>query len=310
MRQNSFTAFAKQCRGGNINQLDHSTVTLDDVDCMNTVGGAAYTVISRDERTVSLIISATEDMTNRTRIQDQPCKPRGAGIVDSVSSASITSQLERNTLAMESLFVILDPIHFQRGRGRGGRGGGQRGGQAGTNVRGRGGGRGDSDSTGIRRDGSNAVPALDQLEGQAGETVPVRKRFRAGVFRTPGLIGRGIDGTLTRREAEAVELLRMPLEEDLPPQEEQQQQQQSEVVAMLAAMQRQIQQQQQIAVLVGREWAREQQTRENDDELSNRMEGMRGLWVGASDKDDDNDDEGWREGEMVVAKKSAKKAQK
>lgn len=102
----------------------------------------------------------------------------------------------------------------------------------------------------------------------------------------------------------------MSLEEDLPPQEEQQQQQQSEVVALLAAMQRQIQQQQQIAVLVGREWAREQQTRENDDELSNRMEGMRGLWVGASDKDDDDDDEGWREGEMVVAKKSAKKAQK
>lgn len=28
----------------------------------------AYTVISRDERTVSLIVSATEDMTNRTRI--------------------------------------------------------------------------------------------------------------------------------------------------------------------------------------------------------------------------------------------------
>lgn len=113
MRQNSFTAFAKQCRGGNIDHLNHGTVTLDDVDCMNTIGSAAYTVISRDERTVSLIISATEDMTNRTRIQDQPCKPRGAGIVDSISSASITSQLERNTLAMESLFVILDPIHLR-----------------------------------------------------------------------------------------------------------------------------------------------------------------------------------------------------
>lgn len=78
------------------------------------------------------------------------------------------------------------------------------------------------------------------MEGQAGETVPIRKRFRAGVFRALGLVGRGIDGTLTRREAEAVELLRMPLEEDLPPQEEQQQQQQqqqqSEVVALLAAM--------------------------------------------------------------------------
>lgn len=112
MRQNSFTAFAKQCRGSNINHLDHGTVTLNGVDFMN-IGGAAYTVVSRDERTVSLIVSATEDMTNRTRIQDQPCKPRGAGIVDSISSASITSQLERNNLAMESLFVILDPIHFR-----------------------------------------------------------------------------------------------------------------------------------------------------------------------------------------------------
>lgn len=67
------------------------------------------------------------------------------------------------------------------------------------------------------------------------------------------------------------------MEEDLPPQGEQQpqqrqQQQQSEVVTLLAAMRQQIQQhqQQQIEVLVGRERAREQQTGEDDEELSQR----------------------------------------
>ncbi|KAL7899851.1 hypothetical protein HDV64DRAFT_277473 [Trichoderma sp. TUCIM 5745] len=80
-------------------------------------------------------------------------------------------------------------------------------------------------STDSRRDGSNAIPALGQLEGQAGETVSLRKRFREGAFRSPDYSGRGPGGTLTRREFLAVGTLRWPLEEILPPQEEQQQQQ-------------------------------------------------------------------------------------
>ncbi|KAM0521271.1 hypothetical protein ACHAPE_002747 [Trichoderma viride] len=220
----------------------------------------------------------------------------------------------------------------KRGRGRG-RGGGRGRGQAGGNTRGGGG----SGPTGNHRDGSNAVPASDQVEGQAGEVPRPRMRWpHGGVYRIPGHPGSGRDGTLTRKEVSAARLLGLPLDEYVPPQEEeeqqpqqQQQQQQAEVAALQETLQQMRQQMQQMQEQhqhqhqqqqhqhqqeIAGVRARERHTREVDEDLSNRMEEMGGLYKGPSE-DEEEDEEEWREGEVVVfektkAKKGAEEPQK
>ncbi|GFP54454.1 hypothetical protein TASIC1_0004007800 [Trichoderma asperellum] len=118
------------------------------------------------------------------------------------------------------------------GSGDGGGGGGGRGGRGNGRIGGAEGGRGRGGSSSIdnRRDGSDAIPALGQSEGQAGEAIPPRRRrkARSGVYRTTGIVGQGRDGCLCRKQCEHAFALGLSVEEDLPPQEQQQQLQQQQ----------------------------------------------------------------------------------
>ncbi|PON20743.1 hypothetical protein TGAM01_v210344 [Trichoderma gamsii] len=61
IRRGAYQAFTCACRGGNINDLDYENTTFDDVDRTDSCGGAARAFISRDERTVSLVVGAADE---------------------------------------------------------------------------------------------------------------------------------------------------------------------------------------------------------------------------------------------------------
>ncbi|PNP37339.1 hypothetical protein TGAMA5MH_10716 [Trichoderma gamsii] len=61
IRRGAYQAFTCACRGGNIDDLDYENTTFDDVDRTDSCGGAARVFISRDERTVSLVVGAADE---------------------------------------------------------------------------------------------------------------------------------------------------------------------------------------------------------------------------------------------------------
>ncbi|KAM0469717.1 hypothetical protein ACHAPX_010298 [Trichoderma viride] len=60
-RRSAYQGFTCECRGGNINDLDYENATFDGVDRTESCGGAALAFISREERTVSLVVGVADE---------------------------------------------------------------------------------------------------------------------------------------------------------------------------------------------------------------------------------------------------------
>lgn len=61
IRRNPYAEFTACCRGGNINDLNYDNVTFEGVDRTSTASGATRAFISRDERTVSLVVGVVDE---------------------------------------------------------------------------------------------------------------------------------------------------------------------------------------------------------------------------------------------------------